>query len=600
MRDGEMFYDGADYLKEYFLAMPNLADNPLGVRCRACVINRLKVALPGEAVMHMWQNYGRYRNLFYGDSNPMPEQDGLDAATGISAADWGNECVPYVCDTIYNVTSSTRDFVNIDSVRKAEKGLAQLMGKRHAAFYRYLMTAYQNPVKEAWAKLSDAEKKTGKQDYIDAITGTAWVANKAAAQAQGNWPNPDWELYHHWNKLKILGAGDEEVESVISTIRSKGLSIPDQTDERHWQLYDRWMTEGEAAGDPSWHDFKEASRAMNRSTLVGNIEVKEVYSSLFLCDDGPGGKFWKEPQHTSCFGAETFVLLADGNLREISRIRPGDQVATPFGAREVLLISTPLRGKRPLYSFPEHDFRFTATHPFVGRDGVHCVFPKRLIDSITTFREENVETFGVETALLTSFGGEDSPGSPVVHPFLSGKEGELLYDLIPAPGQEGVFRYYAGDAWMQYLVSAEVPSMKGRDVTARAFLDVVGKICGPLLSETASVSDKDFWECISRRFFRYSKFVLPGRITQCQATEGKKQEAVCRKEEPCSESSEPGRIVGSFGALFSDTGMNIRVGLLFAAAFEMFLPIFLQKDLSWEEVKLLAEGIADDIRNGLF
>ena len=99
-----------------------------------------------------------------------------------------------------------------------------------------------------------------------------------------------------------------------STIRSKGLSIPDQTDERHWQLYDRWMTEGKAAGDPSWHDFKEASRTMNRSTLVGNIEVKEVYSSLFLCDDGPGGKFWKEPQHTSCFGAETLVPVSYTHL----------------------------------------------------------------------------------------------------------------------------------------------------------------------------------------------------------------------------------------------------------------------------------------------
>lgn len=44
-------YCGVQYLKDYFQSLPNIADNPIGVYNRKCVLNRLKVAVPGKAVI---------------------------------------------------------------------------------------------------------------------------------------------------------------------------------------------------------------------------------------------------------------------------------------------------------------------------------------------------------------------------------------------------------------------------------------------------------------------------------------------------------------------------------------------------------------------
>ena len=73
---------GAQYLEKYFGALANIVENPIGVYNRKCVLNRLKVAVPGEAVMVAWCNYGSFHDLFYKNSKPMPEQDKLDELTG--------------------------------------------------------------------------------------------------------------------------------------------------------------------------------------------------------------------------------------------------------------------------------------------------------------------------------------------------------------------------------------------------------------------------------------------------------------------------------------------------------------------------------------
>ena len=59
---------GAQYLEAYFGALANIVENPIGVYNRKCVLNRLKVAVPGEAVMIAWCNYGSYHDLFYKNS----------------------------------------------------------------------------------------------------------------------------------------------------------------------------------------------------------------------------------------------------------------------------------------------------------------------------------------------------------------------------------------------------------------------------------------------------------------------------------------------------------------------------------------------------
>lgn len=351
-------YCGAQYLKDYFQSLANIVDNPVGVRNRECVLNRLKVAVPGEAVMIAWCNYGSFHDLFYKSSKPMSDQDKLDELTEVSGEEWAINSIPFVCDTIYNVTGETRNYVDISKVRKEEKTIPQLMGERHVKFYQYLLTTCENPVAEAWKKLSEAEKESAKKDYIQAITNPAWIGNKCIAQQQGNWPDPDWELYHHWCKLQILGATEEEVNTVIRTLQSGGLNIPESVNPDHWIHYDRWVTAGKALGNLKWEDFKEASNAMNVARNVGQIYCTEIYSGMFMSKGEPGEPYWQKPPEPSCFSADTCVRMSDGTVKQICDISRGDKIAAPQGERKVMIVSMSLRGKRDLFSLKGHRIRF--------------------------------------------------------------------------------------------------------------------------------------------------------------------------------------------------------------------------------------------------
>lgn len=92
-----------------------------------------------------------------------------------------------------------------------------------------------------------------------------------------------------------------------------------------------------------------------------------------------------------CFRRGAMVRMADGALRAIETIRPGDQVLTPKGSNTVLLVSMPIRGKPPLYAINHRYFQFAATHPFLLYGSEHadhphyaCVDPVRLMNDTPT------------------------------------------------------------------------------------------------------------------------------------------------------------------------------------------------------------------------
>lgn len=581
----EDLYNGPDYLKEYFQSLVNIVENPIGVYNRHCVLNRLKAAVPGEAVMTAWCDYGSYHDLFYENSKPMPNQNKLDELTQVTSDTWSNNSVPFVCDTIYNVTRETREYVDIDKVRQAEKTITQLMGNRHTEFYRHLLETHSNPTANAYAKLTDSQKESAKVDYIGVITNYAWINNKIIARDQGNWPDPDWELYHHWNKIRILGAAAEEIENVITAIESKGLSVPESVNVQNWQKYDRWVTEGRASGNVKWEDFREAADAMNYSRNVGEIYCTEIYSFLFMGGGNPGGSYWKKPPDPSCFSSDTMVLMYDGSLKKISRIVSGDKITTPQGQKKVMLVSVPLRGKRDLYSLEGHTFCFSATHPFLSKNGYACVDPYELCAAIPTFCKEKVEQLGENSCLITPSGEEHLAGKIKTHPFVEGCENEFLYDLIPEIESSGCFQYYVGDENMQYLISSEVPNIKGREDMAQAFMEIFEKIAAPILEQANHIEDCKFWECVQPKLLQYTKTILPVRLARRNVTNNSKKTAVA---------------VGThsffaYAETFDNTSLNIRVGLLFSAAFSVFLSLLMQKKFSIEEAEQIGRIIAEAI-----
>ena len=591
----EVYY-GVEYLKDYFQSLPNLLDNPIGVYNRKCVLNRLKVAVPGEAVMVAWRNYGSFHDLFYKDSKPMSDQGKLDELTGVSGTEWGSNSVPFVCDTIYNVTKEHRKYVNINKVREDEKTIPQLMGQRHIRFYQYLLTTYDNPAATAWRKLPEAKKESGKKDYIQAITNPAWISNKCIAQQQGNWTDPDWELYHHWCKLQALGAAKEEVDTVIETLQSGGLRIPESVDKNHWQQYDRWVTAGKAAGNLSWEDFNEARDAMNEVEYIGEIIDEEIFSGLFLCKGNPGSSYWQKPPEPSCFSADACVRMSDGTVKQISSIHRGDKIFTPQGERTVMIVSMSLRGKRDLFSLEGHPFRFSASHPFVLQNGYSCVSPELLCRLIPTFYKERVLPLSQDTRLRTASGRETDTGSLKCHCYEEGCEEELLYDLIPEPDESGLFQYYVGEEKEQYLVSSEIPSVRGRERMAQAFMIIFHKIGQPILEKTAKIRQQDLWEQIHTHLLQYTKNVLPARLA-------------CYEKEYIEEGNKTREIplvsldknfsLSVYEEIFDDAGGNIRIGLLFAAAFSVLLPLMMEREIPLEEALAIGDIMEEDVKAGI-
>lgn len=585
----EEIYFGEEYLKNYFLALPNLLENSLGVYNRKAVLNRLKVAVPGETPTVMWVSYGSFHDLFFKDSTPLPDQDELDKRTNISNETWSNNSIPFVCDTIYNVTTDTRQSVDIQKVSQDKKTIPQLMGNRHVYFYQYLLTMQDNPIAAAWSALSDDEKKTGKDSYIQALTNPTWVYNKVIAQQTGNWPDPDWELFHHWCKLQILGASEDEISCVMKTLTDKGLFIPETVTMGKWLQYDRWVSEPNF----TWNDFSEAREAMNQQGVIGQYLVNELFSRYFL--EGPGDAYWKQPPEPSCFGPETWIKMADGTLKPIAAICQGDVVASPQGPRKVLFVSMSLRGKRDLYSLKGHSFRFSASHPFVLKGGYGCVSPELLRWLIPTFEQESVVNLSKDTILLTPSGKAVPIDEIQCHAFTPGCEKEILYDVIPELAGGTAFQYYAGDESEQYLVSSEIPGISGREQLARIFLTIFHQIGLPLLDVTASIQDTNLWKILQSRLARYVQFILPGRFAACSAESsvGRSHQSVA------SISPDLHLILSAYTDQFEDKRENIRLGLLFSAAFTTLLPFLMQKNFSLEEADILAAIIKADIQSGI-
>jgi len=128
---------------------------------------------------------------------------------------------------------------------------------------------------------------------------------------------------------------------------------------------------------------------------------------------------------SSCFTAETRVLMADGSSRPIAAVKVGDEVMGADGAvNRVVAIETPALGHRKLYGFNGGPAFVTPEHPFMTRAGWKSMAPEATFAEHNSFRagalevgDELVRLEAVTTRMRpvsVAFGGAMQASSEVV------------------------------------------------------------------------------------------------------------------------------------------------------------------------------------------
>jgi hypothetical protein len=234
------------------------------------------------------------------------------------------------------------------------------------------------------------EKLISSQQFITNV-------NEAIATGGDNAPAVVWFLFFLWITLKALGLSD--VDAAISGFASAGLSIPPQIGPKSWWNggYTSWypaLSGSDLAGSP-WRERITATMAEELTGPTGTtvaVPTPNGYSQS-LCYWGD--LKWYNPPPSSCFGAGTGVLMADGSVRPIEDVQIGGAVRTDLGTARVLLVESPLRAAGPLYRINHLDVYATAGHPFrlaPDSGAAHCANdPWTLVDTVPTMVFDGVD-----------------------------------------------------------------------------------------------------------------------------------------------------------------------------------------------------------------
>ncbi|MGW5718760.1 hypothetical protein ACWEVP_21495 [Amycolatopsis sp. NPDC003865] len=336
-----------------------------------------------------------------------------------------------------------------------------------ASYLAALRTAYEPTASAlraltAAGQLGDARAQLGRL-----LADDTFVANlNGAIGVGGDSTNASvWFLYHLWLVLKALACPDVDAE--IGVLRARGLIVPGQVAERSW-----WN-----GGYATW--YRPLSGADVRQAAAGTLTAglpESVLSSfaakppmppershegvtngysLSLCLWGPLNRYRPEP--SSCLGAGTGVLMADGSVRPIEDVRIGDEVRSGAGIGTVVLAERPARGGRALYSVNGLNVFATAGHPFRSAEGPlrRAVDPWNLVDAVPTMIADGVGSLAAGSR-LTAFGGE-----PLTIRELTAHEpdpavpDEVVYDLVVATGDRGHAAYCVGGPDAFVVVDAE-------------------------------------------------------------------------------------------------------------------------------------------------
>lgn len=576
--------DGAVKL---FEALRHPGADALRKEVRNIAVNQIKGATPGAAGgLTPFAKDRPFRNIFFPQYSSLSFQDKLAALT--EGRFWTDYSAACVCSAIYNLTTSLRKQMLCDKIRSKMDNSFNWLKSNIKGFYQVMLENYSdgNPVKVALNKISD--RKAALNWYQGFLLDDAWITMRNAQWSTGDWPDRDWEMYHHYLKLKILGAKDQDIDSLIGKLLDKGLQLSDAARQNAWKSWSGWWV----GGPIDWTDFSEASGPITEEICYVFLYspypcfIKEGNSYDFTANSMPGSPYRKVPS-SCCFAKGTQVVMADGTLRNIETVSAGEQVHTPTGPATILLVSMPLRAGRALYTINQHQFYFAETHPFVQfdagaqRPGYASANPMRLIEDAPFF-----SLFGVTSLLdgggasLRRYNAGGDQAETVRSLTVSSaeiKEDELLYDLILDFKESGSSEYYAGDKDAQYLAASEMPPPYTVPDISLAFMKIYKTCHAEILDCLKDVETANFAKILYEGLACMWTGVFPLQ-NRMQAEESQEAVQEDHKEEEVFQILES--CLSDFSAIQrggiseSTVDANIRAGVLFNALWsEIGIPL---------------------------
>lgn len=486
-------------------ALPPDGANPIGVVARAALVNQVKGSTPGN-YSQLFGTGPAFKKVFFPGYAPVPAQGSVTGDVGLGAPFWAQMAVACLCGEMYDVTSRLRPQILIAKIRQDLSSWNSTLRRNISRFYARVAQLADTSVKVALLAFPDSESRAfAREHYKKGLTSESWINKKVAQDASGAWANRDWELFHHWIKLAALGATDAEIDTIITEAAGKGLPIPASLSAGAWRSWSVWM-----GADIGSRDFGDAQGPILETKYIpvpGSFPaaIPEGNSFEFTANSQPGNKYRQAPSG-SCFAPGARVVMADGSLKAIEAVQPGDEVKTPDGQRAVELVATPDRGGRPLYQIDGVDFAFTGSHPFLVYDGepeTTGVFaaanPSGLVRSIPSLAQFGVRAMaGGSPPPLTQYtegGNRPYRGEKVrIEPK---RRDDLLYDLFLDIGEDGRSEYFVGDTRTQLLVSSEIPRYLAAPATTACMVKILEEISPTILTVLKDVPDGAFADLLS-------------------------------------------------------------------------------------------------------
>ena len=588
-------------------ALPPSGVNQIGHLARSALVVHAKRLTPGN-YSQMIGTGPAFRTVFFPGIGANPYEPLITPLTGLDDGFFHALSIALLCRQMANVTSRLRPQILTQKADDDLRFLSARIRENSYKFYAEVAKSADTSIRTALNAFPDEPARAAaRQHYLAGLSSPTWVNDKMLQWSSGNWPDRDWELFHHYTKMTALGCSATEIDAAISRIVAQGLPMPPELRAGAWQRTAPWLV-----GDLRGADVEDATGPMlktNCHAYPGAMYpscIAEDNSYEFTARSQPGTLYRHVPS-SSCFAPGTRVVMADGALRAIEDVVVGDEVATPHGPRAVVLCPRPLRGQRVLEQFEGTSLAFASSHPFLTADGdaaYAAADPERLARSVPTLGQFGIRPLqGAE--LLRRSG--DGPAQPYPAPPVRAVpelRPEHLHDLYLAVGADGRSEYFAGDDSVQVLVSSEVPRFAAAPETTAVVLHILEQAGPAVLGALADVPDESFEDLLCVGLDSLARTLMSaigprlGPVTGAAATAAAAAAAAAGTAIPraTSPADDIAAAVRTFAASLSTApaGYDRRMGVLVEQFTSRFAPQFQAAlALPWRTFDLAAADVTD-------
>ncbi|KAI9150586.1 hypothetical protein HJFPF1_10361 [Paramyrothecium foliicola] len=273
--------------------------------------------------------------------------------------------------------------------------------------------------------------------YVDAyravLCSKAYKTLKQSQAGNGTWLDANLEMFHHFVKLAACGATDDQINDIYHELTTEIPILDGSTFSEiytnHWRTYQAWVAKGYldfgdlgASNLDKWYAYPVNFHGQTPEIDYLALDIINTYD------------YWKPTPSSSCFSGSTPVLMASGESKCISEVKPGDRILSPaLSAKDtcqyriVAFVGKPKRAGRRLYELQDFPgILFTETHPLVAmtagrhiRNVPTLQFVDRFLAASLNPTWQSFETTDIEARRLVSCEAE--------------AENERLYDLVFEP-----------------------------------------------------------------------------------------------------------------------------------------------------------------------